>query len=73
MRRWDASDIQLNAVRNVPALATDATHPGSTSVPLPANQTGPFYLLVVADGDQSVAESNELNNVAVRFIQINGS
>ena len=70
---WDASDIQLNAVRNVPALATDATHPGSTSVPLPANQTGPFYLLVVADGDHSVAESNELNNVAVRFIQINGS
>jgi subtilase family serine protease len=69
----DASDVQLNAVRNVPALAMDATHAGSTSVPLPADKVGALYLLVVADGDQMVAESNEMNNVATRFIQISGN
>ena len=70
---------EANARHDVPTIRVfgprrnHSNRPGSTSVSLPANQTGPFYLLVVADGDHSVAESNELNNVAVRFIQINGS
>ena len=68
----DAGDLQLNAVRTVVPLAPDATANVSMSVPLPSDRTGLFYLLVVADGDKTVAEANELNNVAARFIQING-
>jgi subtilase family serine protease len=68
----DAADLQLDAVRDVPALSPDATHAGTTSVALPAGTAGGRYLLIVADAGQAVAESNELNNVAARFIQISG-
>ena len=68
---FDALDQQLAAVRDVPALATDASHSATTIVALPTNRTGGMYLLFVADGAQAVAESNETNNVAARFIQVN--
>ena len=68
---FDALDQQLAAVRDVPALATDASHSATTTVALPTNRTGGMYLLFVADGAQAVAESNETNNVAARFIQVN--
>lgn len=66
----DASDVQLNAVRSVPALAAGASNAGSTSVPLPSGMTGSFYLIVVADGGQAVGESSEQNNTYPRLIQI---
>ena len=66
----DSSDVQLDAVRGVPLLAPNISNTGSATVPLPAGTTGNFYVLVVADGAQSVAESNESNNVVARFIQI---
>ena len=46
---------------------TSATGAGVTvNVALPPGTTGSFYLLVVADGGQHVAEGNESNNVAAR-------
>ena len=66
----DASDLPLSAVRDVSALAMDATHSGTTAVPLPPGRTGPQYLLVVADADKTVVETSELNNVVGRFVQI---
>lgn len=68
----DAGDVRLEAGRPVPALAGEAVNSGTAAVPLPAGTTGSFYLLVVADGDQAVAEANELNNVAARVLRITG-
>ena len=67
---FDASDQRLEAVRDVPALAVDASHTSTTSVPLPAGRSGTFYLLIVADALHAVAEYSEGNNVAARLIQI---
>jgi trimeric autotransporter adhesin len=66
----DASDIELNGSRIVPVLAPNTSNTGSTTVTLPSGYSGNYYILVVGDGDQSVAESNEMNNIVVRFIQI---
>jgi subtilase family serine protease len=67
---FDAADRRLNVVREVPALAVDGTSSATTIVPLPADRSGTFYLLVVADGAQAVAEYSEGNNVAARLLQI---
>lgn len=66
----DASDTPLNAVRNVPVLAPNASNSGSMLVPLPSGFSGGFYVIAVADGAQAVPESSELNNTVPRFIQI---
>jgi subtilase family serine protease len=66
----DAADTLLDAERQVPALATDATNAGSTSVPLPSGISGNYYLLAVADADKAVAEYSEANNTTARLIQI---
>ena len=66
----DSSDVPLNAIRSVPPLAPNTSNTGSAAVPLPAGTPGNYYILVVADGGQSVGESNESNNVVARFIQI---
>jgi len=65
-----ASDLALEATQAVPGLAPDASAGATTPVPLPAGLTGSFYLLVVADGGQAVAEGNETNNVAARPLQL---
>jgi subtilase family serine protease len=67
---FDAADVPLAASREVPALASNTQSGGATSVPLPSGTTGSFYLLVVADGTNAVAESSEGNNVTPRLIQI---
>jgi subtilase family serine protease len=66
----DPSDIVLAAERAVPPLAVNATHAGSTVVPIPSGVSGTWYLILVADGDQVVIESSELNNHTPRAIQI---
>jgi subtilase family serine protease len=67
----DASDTLLAGGRAVPALAAGASSTGSTSVTLPAVvATGTYYLMAVADGDGTVAEASEANNVAARSISI---
>jgi subtilase family serine protease len=66
----DAADVTLAAGRLVPALAPNASSAGSAIVPLPAGTAGNYYVLVVADGDRTLPESNEANNTVARFIQI---
>ena len=66
----DASDVPLGGSRAVPVVAPNTSNTGSSTMTLPAGMVGNFYVLVVADGDQTVAESNEFNNVVARFIQI---
>lgn len=67
---FDAADTLLNAERTVPPLAPDATHNGTTTVPLPTGVAGSYYLLAIADAGQAVAESSEANNVAARLVRI---
>ncbi len=58
----DASD-QMIGVRNVPALAANATSAGSTSVTIPASaSTGSYYIIARADADNAVVETVETNN-----------
>ena len=66
----DSSDIPLDGARPVPLLAPNISNTGSTTVRLPSGTTGNFYVIIAADGDAVVAESNESNNVVARFIQI---
>ncbi|HET7218731.1 MAG TPA: CARDB domain-containing protein, partial [Vicinamibacterales bacterium] len=64
----DGSDILLDGQRAVPALAYNATNSGSAVVQIPAGMSGPYYLLIVADGNGVVAESSETNNVRARSL-----
>jgi subtilase family serine protease len=66
----DASDVELNGVRIVPALAPNTSNTGSATFTLPSGVSGNHYILIVADGGQTVPESNESNNTVARFIQI---
>lgn len=66
----DASDIELNGSRLAPVLAPNMSNTGSTTLTLPGGVSGTFYIIIVADADQSVAESTESNNTVTRFIQI---
>jgi subtilisin family serine protease/uncharacterized membrane protein len=69
----DAADLPLNAARTVAGLAAGATDAGSTQVPIPATAaTGSYYLIAKADADQTVVETQEGNNTAVRTLQIGG-
>jgi subtilase family serine protease len=66
----DASDIELNGTRVVPVLGPNLSNTGSTTLTLPSGVSGNFYIIIVADGEQTVAESTESNNTVMRFIQI---
>jgi subtilisin family serine protease len=67
----DATDVLLSNNRSVPALPAGGTSTGSTPVTIPATTTsGSYYLLAKADGDDTVAETQEANNVAARLIQV---
>jgi subtilase family serine protease len=67
---FDQADTLLAATQAVPALAADGSFATSTQVELPADKVGNYFLLVVADGTQAVAETSENNNVAARLIQL---
>ena len=66
----DAGDIVLPEFRDVPELAPRTSSAATTKLSIPAGLAGSYYLLIVADGDGSVAESSEVNNVAWRVVQI---
>jgi subtilase family serine protease len=61
---FDAGDALIGS-RVVPALASHTESLGQTSVTLPANLGGTFYLIARADADNAAVEVNELNNLAV--------
>ncbi len=58
----DAGDILLGS-RSVPALASGAINSGSTTFTLPPGIAGTYYFIAQADADNSVAETNEGNNI----------
>jgi subtilase family serine protease len=66
----DASDVVLGA-RSVPALGAGASHSASTSVTIPqSTATGAYYLLVVADADNVITETQEFNNGRYSFVLV---
>ena len=68
----DGSDTLLGA-RAVPTLAAGASSTATTALTIPpATPTGTRYLLALADGDNSLLETNESNNMAFRSIAIGG-
>ena len=61
----DSGDVLLG-FRSVPAIPAGGTSAGSASVVIPAGTTaGTYYVIAVADYDNSVSETNETNNTAV--------
>ena len=68
----DASDVLLNASQQVPMLAPDGSFASTTQITLPADRVGTYYLLMIADADQAVAEASEGNNLAARLLQLTG-
>jgi subtilase family serine protease len=61
---FNASAVRIGQ-RPVPALAAGATNAASTPIALPANlATGNYYVFAGADGDSTVAETFETNNVS---------
>jgi subtilase family serine protease len=68
---FDSSDTLLSGGRAVPALGPGISSTGSASITIPvATAPGIYYVVVVADGDHVVAESQEGNNIAVRAVQV---
>ncbi len=66
----DVGDVTLGA-RAIPALAPGLTSSGSTAVTIPAGTGGgTYYILVRADADDTVAETQELNNGSYSSLQI---
>lgn len=69
--RFETTDLVLAEARAVPALAPAAASAGSTTLSLPSTlAAGRYYLFAVADGDGAVPESSEINNTAIRIIDI---
>ena len=66
----DTTDILLPEFRDVAALAQGASSAGTTVISIPAGLSGQWFLLIVADADAAVAESNEGNNVVPRAVSI---
>jgi subtilisin family serine protease/subtilase family serine protease len=66
----DAADLLLTT-RTVPSLAPGVSQSGSTSLVIPGSTAGgKYYIIAKADGDNSVAESLENNNILLRIISI---
>ena len=66
---FDSSDTLIGQ-RDVPQLADSVTNIGAATLVLPANASGAYYLIAVADGAGTVAESSETNNSFSRPITI---
>jgi subtilase family serine protease len=67
---YDTSDVAVGG-RPVPALSSGATSTATTSVTLPSTlTTGTYYLLARADGDQTVVETLETNNVSFIAVRV---
>jgi subtilase family serine protease len=66
----DAGDTLLGA-RAVPALAAGASSSGSLAATIPAGlSAGTYYIIVKVDGDNTVAESLETNNLLAIAITV---
>ncbi len=71
-KTYGPEDILLNS-RTVPALDPAETSSASTSVTIPiGTPAGTYFILAVADANNTVTESNESNNLNYRSINIVG-
>lgn len=62
-KRLDSSDIYLGS-RSVSSLGSGASNTGSINVTIPSNlSAGRYYIIAKADGDSTIVESNETNNI----------
>jgi subtilase family serine protease len=69
----DAGDRLLGA-RDIPAMAAGTLQPGTSTLALPADTAaGGWFLLVKADGEGSIAESSETNNVVWRWFTVSAA
>jgi subtilisin family serine protease len=69
----DSSDTLLAGGRAVPELAPGSTSTGTASITLPSDiGVGAYYIFAKADGDNTVAESQEWNNTSLKLINIGG-
>ncbi len=67
----DASDVPVALDDIVPALGAGESYTGSVEVTIPADtNTGNYYLLVVVDPDDDVAERYEDNNLLARSLYV---
>ncbi|MBP1596718.1 MAG: peptidase [Acidobacteria bacterium] len=63
-------DLPLGS-RAVPALAPGAFSSGSAALTIPPEtSTGSYYIIAVADGGETLVETNEGNNTSARSIQV---
>jgi subtilase family serine protease len=67
----DANDVSLSGRRTVASLEPNLTNAGQTTLTIPTGLSGRYYLLVVSDGLNAVAEAIETNNISARPITIN--
>jgi subtilase family serine protease len=67
---FDGSDVLIGQ-RSLPELPDSVTNMGSATLALPTSASGRYYLIAVADGAGTVAESSESNNVLSKLITIN--
>jgi len=66
----DASDILLGS-RDVPSLAAGTAGSGSTSVTIPqGTAVRTWYIIAKADGEGTVAETLETNNVTAKALKV---
>ena len=67
---YEASDVPIGG-RDVIALGVGVSNTGSAPIVVPATTAaGSYYILAVADGDGTVAESAETNNTRALFVKI---
>jgi subtilase family serine protease len=67
---FDAADVLLGS-RSVGALAANGTASGTTTVVMPAGTpAATYYIIAVCDGDGSVAETNDTNNMKLASMTV---
>ena len=68
---FDATDIEMTGTQQVPALEPGASALVSPMVTVPTGPVaGAYYMLAVADADNTVPEKWETNNVSLRLVQL---
>ena len=68
---FDPSDTYLNAYNTINTLAGGAIQNINTSVAIPpSTSSGSHYIILVADANNVISESNENNNVGYRAITV---
>ena len=71
--RWDAGDMLLVPLtgRIVPVLTDGATSTGTTMLTMPADLApSKWFLIAKADGEEAIAESNELDNTRAKVVYV---